>query len=226
MIEFVLVSAFFWVPLILLIFYVGFRASRAMQVVQLVNDVSLMWAQGSPVVDFSKPAYQTLLTDKIAGTLGLQGNGGGSNQVTGGTSGALLLVLSEYFYVNSADSGCTNGTCTNKNQYVLERRIMVGNKNLISTTILVGSIPASGTLPVDGFNASTGTCEKGDGNTPEGSPPTTCQFTFAAVQIPAATFTSKVMTTLPTTPDVGTAYLVEAWFQDFTGQMVYERSID
>jgi hypothetical protein len=222
MIEFVLVSAFFWVPMILIIWYVGFQTSRAIQLVELVNEVSQMWAEGAPTIDFSTTPYQTLLTSTIAGSMGLAGNGG--NAVTGGTSGRLVLVLSEYFFINPTDKGCTSGTCTNANNYVLERRIIVGNKNLIPSGRLVGSIPA-GSSPY-GFNTTTGTCELDNNNTPE-SGGTACTFNYSGIQISYSTFTNGVMYTLPTGPNVGaTAYVVEAWFQDFTGTVVYERSID
>lgn len=223
MIEFVLVSTFFWVPLMLLIWYVGFRVSRAMQLVELTNDVSLMWAQGSPTIDFSTTAYQNLVANNMASTLGFQGNGSGITG--GGTNSRLVLVLSEYFYVNPTDTGCTSGTCANVNQYVLERRIILGNQTLIPANALVGSIPA-GSNPY-GFNSTTGTCELDNNNTPESPGGTKCQFFFTGVQIPAATFTSKVMTTLPTGPNVGaTAYVVEAWFLDYVGAGMYERAID
>ena len=79
MIEFVLVSGFFWVPLIFLLATVGVRVVRSIELIQLVNDVSQMCAQG---VDFSTAGNQTLLTGTLAATLGLQGNG--ANRVTGG----------------------------------------------------------------------------------------------------------------------------------------------
>ena len=50
MIEFVLVSAFFWVPLIYFMMTLGFRLTRSVEEVELVNDVSQMFARG---IDFS-----------------------------------------------------------------------------------------------------------------------------------------------------------------------------
>lgn len=215
MIEFVLVSGFFWVPLILLMSTVGFRVVRSMEVIELVNDVSQMFAQG---VDFSTAGNQTLLTGTIAATLGLQGNG--SNAVTGGGTGNLVLVLSQYFYVNSADPSCS--ACANVNHVVLERRIIVGNQNLIGTQ---GSPNSVGSIPSSNLNTTTGTCEQADSNLP---PLTTCQYTVASVQVTTGSF-NTIMTNLPTNAGGnigGTVYFVEAYFKDLTGKMIYQRSID
>lgn len=215
MIEFVLVSGFFWVPLIALMMTVGFRAINVMAMIEVVNDVSQMFAQG---VDFSLAANQTLLTGTMAASFGLQGNG--ANAVTGGGTGNMAIVLSEYFYVNSQDPSCS--PCANANNVVLERRIIVGNQNLIGTQ---GTPNPVGTIPSSDLNTTTGTCERADGNLP---PSTTCQYTVAAVQVSTASF-NTIMTNLPTNAGGhigGTVYFVEAYYKDLTGRMTYQRSID
>jgi hypothetical protein len=220
MIEFVLVSAFFWVPLIWFMMTLGFRLTRSVEVVELVNDVSQMFARG---VDFSVAGNQTMLTGTLAATFGIQGNG--ANTVTAGSSGPMAIVLSQYFYVNPNDPGCNN--CTNKSQIVLERRIIIGNKTLIGTQ---GSPASVGTIPSASLNTTTGTCETGDNNLPpptQGTP-TTCQYTNSQAQVSAASFNS-VMTNLPTNTGGnvgGTVFFAEAYFTDFTGRMIYQRSID
>jgi len=215
MIEFVLVSGFFWVPLIYLVATTGFRLSRSEELVGLVNDVSQMFARG---VDFSTSGNQTLLTGTLAATFHMQGNG--PNTVTGGSSGDMVIVLSQYFYVNTADPGC-NG-CTNANNVVLERRIVVGNASLIGYQ---GSPSSVGTIPSGNLNTTTGTCEPADDNLP---PSTTCQYTVAAVQVSSSAF-NTIMTNLPTNGGGnigGTVFLVEGYYTDITGRMIYQRSID
>lgn len=222
MIEFVLVSGFFWVPLIFLLMATGFRLTRAMELVELSNDVSQMAAKG---VDFSIAGNQTLLTTTLAGDFGMQGNG--TNIVTGGSTGPMAIVVSEYFYVNSADPSCNS--CANRSNTVLERRIIVGNKTLIGTQ---GSPPSVGTIPASDLNTTTGTCEQGDNNVPlpdtGTGTPSTCQYTDTHVQVSAASF-NAVMSNLPTNIGGnvgGTALLVEVYFTDITGRMMYERAID
>jgi hypothetical protein len=212
MIEFVLVSAFFWVPLTCLMVVVGFRVSRSMEMIELVNDVSQMFAQGT---DFSLAGNQALLTGRIAATFGLQGNGG--NPVTGGGTGNIVVVMSQYFYVNPADPAC-NG-CVNAGATVLERRIIVGNQGLIGSQ---GTPTSVGSLAGANLNTTTGTCEPGDNNLP---PATTCQYTNANAQVSSL---NSIMTNWPiSTGSIGgTIYFVEAYFVDVTGRMTYQRSID
>jgi len=219
MIEFVLVSAFFWVPLIWFMVSLGFRLTRSVEEVELVNDVSQMFARG---IDFSTATNQTVLTGTLAATFGMQGNGG--NAVTGGSTGPMAIVLSQYFYVNASDPSCA-GTCANKNQTVIERRIIVGNTALIGAQ---GTPSSVGTIPTQ--NTTTGTCETADNNLPpptQGTP-TTCQYTASGIQVPVGTFNS-IMTNLPTNVSGsvgGTVFLVEAYFKDLMGRMIYQRSID
>ena len=215
MVEFVLMSAFFWVPLIGLLMAVGFRINRSVELVELVNDVSQMYARGT---DFTVASNQTLLTGTLAADFGMQGNG--ANTVTGGSSGSMAIVLSEYFYVNSADPSCNS--CTNRNNTVLEQRIVIGNKTLIATQ---GTPASVGTIPGTDLNTTTGTCEKADNNLP---PATTCQYTDANVKVSSAAF-NTIMTNLPTNGGGnvgGTVYFVEVYFKDFTGRIMYQRSID
>jgi hypothetical protein len=218
MVEFVLVSAFFWVPIIWFMMTLGFRLTRSIEQVELVNDVSQMFARG---IDFSTASNQTMLTGTLAADFGMQGNGGSA--VTGGSSGPMAIVLSQYFYVNSADPGC-NG-CANRSQTVLERRIIVGNKTLIGTQ---GTPASVGSIPGASLNTTTGTCETADNNLPPptNGTPTTCQYTNTTIQVGSF---SSVMSNLPTNAGGnvgGTVYFVESYFTDITGRMIYQRSID
>jgi hypothetical protein len=219
MIEFVLVSGFFWVPIIYFMMTLGFRLNRSVEQVELVNDVSQMFARG---IDFSTAGNQTLLTGTLAADFGMQGNGG--NAVTGGSTGPMAIVLSQYFYVNSSDPSC-NG-CANRSQTVLERRIIVGNATLIGTQ---GTPASVGSIPSGYLNTTTGTCEQADNNLP---PPTTgtattCQYTVTQIQVTGSF--SQVMSNLPTNAGAnvgGTVFFVESYFTDITGRMIYQRSID
>jgi len=214
MIEFVLVSGFFWVPLIYFVMTLGFRLNRSVEELELVNDVAQMFARG---IDFSTAGNQTMLTGTLAADFGMQGNGG--NTVTGGSTGPMAIVLSEYFYVNSADPAC-NG-CANRGQVVLERRIIVGNKTLIGTQ---GSPASVGTIPGGVLNTTNGTCEN-SGNLP---PNTTCQYAQTQIQVSTGSF-NTIMTNLPTNGGGnvgGTVYVVETYFKDIGGRMMYQRSID
>ncbi len=143
-VEFVLVAAFLLIPLILGLMSVGFVLTRSLQVAQLTRDVGRMVVRG---VDFSEQASQDLITGSaarpnlpaLAGGLGMQGNGGNA---TGGTAGNGVLVISTYTRMSS-----TCG-CANAGYIVLSRRIVIGNRNLFTSSY---GAPASGLV-----NASTG----------------------------------------------------------------------
>jgi len=128
-VEFVLVTAFFLVPLILGLLSVGFALSRSLQAAQLTRDIGRMFVRG---VDFSEPANQELITGSasrpnlpaLARGLGMVGNGGG---VIGGTEGNGVVVLSTFTRMSNT---CN---CNNAGRIVLTRRIVIGNRNLFSS---------------------------------------------------------------------------------------------
>lgn len=143
-VEFVLVAAFFLVPLVLGLLSMGFTLTRSLQVAQLTRDIGRMVVRG---VDFSAQANQDLITGSasnpsmpvLARGLGMEGNGGNA---TGGTSGNGVLVMSTLTRVSD-----TCG-CNNAGHIVLSRRIIVGNRTLFTSSF---GAPAS-----DIVNASTG----------------------------------------------------------------------
>src|SRR5438093_119124 len=122
-IEFVLVSSFVIVPLILGLFTYGFAVIRAMQAVQMTRDVAHMYALGS---DFSKQGVQNLLAQRLTHGLNLVANSG---NVTGGTTGYGVVVLSTYQKLDAVQCG----GCNNSGHIVVMRRIVVGNKTLYQT---------------------------------------------------------------------------------------------
>ena len=133
MIEFVLVSAFFLVPLIIGTFTYGFALIRASEAVQLTRDVGHMYSRG---VDFSVQANQNLLASSLAQGLSLVANSG---NVTGGSTGNGVVVLSTLTYLTAAS--CNN--CANAGHVVVMNRIVVGNSGIFTT--LYGN-PVSGII--------------------------------------------------------------------------------
>jgi len=145
-IEFVLVTALLFVPLILGLLSVGFSLSRSLQVAQLTRDVGRMFVRG---VDFALPSNQDLITGSssrpnmppLARGLGMAGNGSPPN-VLGGTEGNGVLILSVLTRVSST---CN---CANAGMTVVTRRIVIGNRTLENS--------AFGTLSASQINSSNG----------------------------------------------------------------------
>ena len=135
-IEFVLVATFFYVPMIVGTLTTGFSLVRAMQAAEITRDVGHMFGKG---VDFSIQSNQNIVVNQIGAPLGLSGNGG---NVTGGTSGSGVIVLSLVTEIGTAQ--CTS--CANLNHMVVSRRIVIGNKSLYSS-------PYGGAMTID---SSTG----------------------------------------------------------------------
>jgi hypothetical protein len=122
-IEFVLISSFFWVPIILGLFTVGFGLLRGMSCIQLTRNVGHMWARG---VNFAAQANQNLLSSQLAQGLDLVTNQG---NVTGGNTGNGVVVLSIFTNIGAAQ--CTG--CNNAGHTVVIRRVIVGNKSQFTT---------------------------------------------------------------------------------------------
>ncbi len=138
-IEFVLVSSFVIIPMILGLFTCGFALIRGMQAVQLTRDVAHMYAQGT---DFAKQGMQDLLTQRLAQQLSLESNAG---NVTGGASGNGVVVLSTFQKLGNAQ--CPG--CNNIGHVVLMRRVVIGNNTVFQTSY--GSPNASLIDPTTGY---------------------------------------------------------------------------
>jgi hypothetical protein len=129
-IEFVLVTSFILVPLILGLLSIGFTLSRSLQAAQLTRDVGRMFVRG---VDFSAQPNQDLITGSaarpnqpgLAQGMGMAGNGGNA---TGGSTGNGVVILSVMLRM-PATCGCANS-----GRIVVTRRIIVGNKDLYNTS--------------------------------------------------------------------------------------------
>lgn len=121
-IEFVLVTSFFFVPLVLGMITICIAVTRSFQVNQLTRDVGHMMANG---VDFSQQKNQDLVVNDLASGLSMQSNSG---NVTGGTTGNGVLVLSVF---SSLTSSCG---CTNAGHVVVVDRIVIGNNSLYTSS--------------------------------------------------------------------------------------------
>src|SRR5271169_5826550 len=121
MIEFILVSSMFLVPLLVGIFTYGFAVLRSVEVVQITRDVGHMYSRG---VDFSTQANQNLLSGQLSNGLNIAANSG---NVTGGSTGYGIIVLSTF---TSVAATCS---CTNSGHIVVMRRIIIGNNTNYTT---------------------------------------------------------------------------------------------
>jgi hypothetical protein len=138
------VGAFFLIPMILGLLSLGFALSRSLQVAQLTRDVGRMAVRG---VDFAVTANQGLIVGSasrpnlppLADGLGMQPNGGTE---TGSTSGNGVLVFSTLTRISSTSN------CNNAGLIVLTKRVVVGNKNLFTSTY--GSPSGSAITPTSG----------------------------------------------------------------------------
>jgi hypothetical protein len=127
-VEFALMAAFYFVPMILGTFAVGFNLLRAMQAAQVTRDVSHMYGKG---IDFTQTGYQNLIVSQIGEQLQMVGNitsTSGTANVTGGGQGEGVIILST---IQWAGPNTTSGA--NKNQYVVLSRIIIGNQTLYKT---------------------------------------------------------------------------------------------
>lgn len=114
LIDFALVSLFL-VPIMVATISLGFNTSRAIQVTTVTRDAANMYARW---VDFSLPANKNLLT-RLAAGLDMTVNGGNG-----------VLILSKVTFISDSDctgAGLTTAQCTNRNQYVIMNRIVIGN---------------------------------------------------------------------------------------------------
>lgn len=133
-IEFALVSVFL-TPLLLGTVSLGLNLSRTIQVTQLVRDAGHMYARW---VDFSLPSNQLLLV-RLSQGLGMT--------QTGGTG---VVILSKVTYIDDTDctaAGLSTSACTNRNQYVIMNRVVVGNVAFHSSAV---GTPASGGMAANG----------------------------------------------------------------------------
>lgn len=134
MIEFALVSVFL-TPLLLGTVSLGLNLSRTIQVTQVVRDAGHMYARW---VDFSLSGNKQMLV-RLAQGLGMTEAGG-----TG------VVILSKVTYIADADctgAGLTTAQCTNRNQYVIMNRIVIGNPAFHSSSL---GTPASGGMDASG----------------------------------------------------------------------------
>lgn len=116
--EFAIVTALFYVPLLMGTVVLGMNLVRSTQVVQITRDAGHMWGQG---VDFSQPGNRQFIL-RLAQGLNIADTGGNG-----------LIRFSQIMFVAKAqctDAGLSDAQCKNKDHYVVTRRIVIGNGSL------------------------------------------------------------------------------------------------
>ena len=118
LIEFLLVSVFLVFPLLLGTAVFGLSLVRANQVSEVCRDAGHMYAYN---VDFSQASSQNMLVQMAKGL----------NMTTSGGNGVIILSTVTYVAANDcAAAGLATGNCTNVNNTVVVRRIVIGNPQL------------------------------------------------------------------------------------------------
>jgi hypothetical protein len=137
LVEFTLCFGIFWVPLFLGTLTVGFNLIAAVQVTQVCRDAAHMYSQG---IDFSQSTYKSLLVN-LAPSLGMAATGGRGE-----------VILSTVTYVDHTDCAAvsiSDASCSNINQHVVTRRIVIGNSGTGFPASLFGT-PGSSILDSSG----------------------------------------------------------------------------
>lgn len=133
LVEFLLCTSFLLLPFLLGTLVIGLNLVREIQVTEICRDATHMYSQG---VDFTESSYQAELF-KIAQGLNITASGGNG-----------VIILSTITYIDStacAAGGYSNSNCTNLNQNVFTRQVVIGNSSLRSSSF--------GTPPVDTTNS-------------------------------------------------------------------------
>lgn len=120
LIEFVLCFALFWVPFFFGMWRVGISLIRTIQVTEVCRDAAHMLAYG---IDFSDTGNQAIL-QKVAQGIDIS------------SSGQAVVILSNITYVDSGDCsdyGVSASNCANVNQYVITKRLVIGNTSVRSS---------------------------------------------------------------------------------------------
>jgi len=114
LVEFALVMALL-MPLLLGSVGAGLNLIRSIQVVQVCRDAGHMFSRG---VDFSDPANKALI-ERLAQGLDIR--------VEGGTGVVILSTVLMVGPDQCAAGGIPAGSCTNLNQPVIVKRVVIGN---------------------------------------------------------------------------------------------------
>jgi Flp pilus assembly protein TadG len=147
-------SLLFLIPLFLGLTGIGISMLRQLQTVQLARDAGAMSARK---VDFTLLGSQQIL-NRVAGSLGLTvttGSGGSSNTAGVAGAGNAVVILSTIQYVTAGV--CTSGgytyppgTCTNYQNWVFTKRVVVGNNTLRTSNL---GTPTGLTTAIDSTGA-------------------------------------------------------------------------
>jgi hypothetical protein len=173
-IEFVLCVSLLLLPLLMGTIVLGLNLVREIQVTELCRDATHMYSQG---VDFTQSSYQTEVL-KIAQGLNITA-----------TSGNGVIILSTITYIDSnacTAGGYTASNCTNLNQNVFTRQVVIGNSAL--------RVSSFGTPPVDTSNSDNVTAANYLTNT-------AARANFSTISLSAGQY-AYVGETYFTTPDL------------------------
>lgn len=132
-IEFVLCTSLLILPMMLGTAVLGLNLVREIQITELCRDAAHMYSEG---IDFTVSSNVTQLL-KIAQGLNITATGG---------NGVIILSTITYIDLTACQAGGYNSSnCTNLNQTVFVRQVVVGNSSLRAS--------AWGTPPVDTSNS-------------------------------------------------------------------------
>jgi len=140
--EFALIVPFM-VTALLGVVGIGMTLARAIQVNQVTRDTGHMFFDG---VDFSQTANQNIV-GRLAYGMGLASDNVGDID----TNGNGTIILSQILKIGATE--CSNGgyattaSCPNYNQIVIEKRIVIGNSSLRTSSF---GTPSSTLIATDG----------------------------------------------------------------------------
>lgn len=178
LIEFVLCTSLFLVPLLLGAMVVGMNVIRAVQVTALCRASAHMYSQN---VDFSQTQTQQELI-KIAQ---------GLNITTTGGNGVIIFSRITYITLTQCQAGGYSTGCANETNYVITNRLVVGNSTIHTS--------AFGTPPAADMDSS------GDGDVLPSAyltdPATIAQNFSSIISLPAGQY-GYVAETYFTSPDL------------------------
>jgi Flp pilus assembly protein TadG len=145
MVEFMF-SIIILTPLLLGTIAIGLALIRQIQVTQLCRDAGHMWAYG---VDFSQTANQNLII-QVAGPLGITR--------TGGNGAIVLSTITHIDLAACQAAGYNSSTCTNINQNVLIRRVVVGSNSFTSNFLNPSSslLDSTGNIAASNYLTNSG----------------------------------------------------------------------
>jgi hypothetical protein len=135
LLEFLLCTAFLWIPLFLGTSQYGLAIIQAVRVSQACRDAGHMFAYG---IDFSQSGNKYLLAN-IAPAVNLDPAGAGG-------TGVVILSVVQYVTTAQCQAGGYSSTCPNNSQLVFVRQIVVGNPAIHASAYGTPTTDSTGTV--------------------------------------------------------------------------------